>query len=268
MHGLNIYDYGARQYGATLGRWDRIDPLAEKYYSVSPYNYCHNNPVMLVDPDGKDDHYTSDGQFIKRDDKETNYVFVGDNQLMYKGQPITGEKFNNMASTIYAESSIGYGIADRKEMCAIASVHLRNNKAFGQKAPLVKKFRATPLEKQSKNMQMANGALINALQGGIDYSNGATQWDGAEQTMIPKDFTDKPSNGNGTMFKVNTMGWTMSNENFKSWKTAVDNKFGNGRFNAPQTKEATCNYGGMYNKGKIRLQSTAQYGLTIFWKEK
>ena len=48
MHGLNTYNYGARQYDPTLGRWDRIDPMCEKYYSVSPYAYCHNNPVMLV----------------------------------------------------------------------------------------------------------------------------------------------------------------------------------------------------------------------------
>ena len=54
MHGLNTYDYGARQYNPVTGRWDRIDPLCEKYYNVSPYNYCLNNPVMLVDPDGKD----------------------------------------------------------------------------------------------------------------------------------------------------------------------------------------------------------------------
>ena len=54
MHGLNTYDYGARQYNPILGRWDRMDPLCEKYYSVSPYAYCGNNPVMMVDPDGRD----------------------------------------------------------------------------------------------------------------------------------------------------------------------------------------------------------------------
>ena len=52
MHGLDTYDYGARQYDPILGRWDRMDPLCEKYYNVSPYAYCHNNPVMLVDPNG------------------------------------------------------------------------------------------------------------------------------------------------------------------------------------------------------------------------
>ena len=53
MHGLNTYDYGARQYFSILGRWDRIDPLCEKYYSVSPYAYCGGNPVRFIDPNGK-----------------------------------------------------------------------------------------------------------------------------------------------------------------------------------------------------------------------
>ena len=52
MHGLNTYDYGARQHDPILARLDRIDPLCEKYYSTSPYAYCANNPVMLVDFDG------------------------------------------------------------------------------------------------------------------------------------------------------------------------------------------------------------------------
>ncbi len=51
--GLNTYDYGARQHYPVLARWDRIDPLCEKYYGISPYAYCANNPVNAIDPDGK-----------------------------------------------------------------------------------------------------------------------------------------------------------------------------------------------------------------------
>ena len=50
--GLDWYDYGARMYDAVLGRWHAVDPMSEKYYGVSPYLYCANNPILLVDPNG------------------------------------------------------------------------------------------------------------------------------------------------------------------------------------------------------------------------
>ena len=43
-------DFGARQYSPALRRWMTPDPLSEKYYDTSPYAFCNNNPVNLVDP--------------------------------------------------------------------------------------------------------------------------------------------------------------------------------------------------------------------------
>ena len=50
---LGLLDYGARMYDPAIGRWTAQDPLSEKYYSFSAYNYCVNNPVMFVDLDGR-----------------------------------------------------------------------------------------------------------------------------------------------------------------------------------------------------------------------
>ena len=41
--GLNWYDYGARHYDAALGRFTTNDRFAEKYHSMSPYQYGANN---------------------------------------------------------------------------------------------------------------------------------------------------------------------------------------------------------------------------------
>ena len=51
--GLNWYDYGARHYDATLGRWHVQDPMSEYYYALTPYNYCDNNPICRRDEEGK-----------------------------------------------------------------------------------------------------------------------------------------------------------------------------------------------------------------------
>ena len=46
--------FGSRYYSADLSIWLSVDPMSDKYASLSPYVYCADNPVKLVDPNGED----------------------------------------------------------------------------------------------------------------------------------------------------------------------------------------------------------------------
>ena len=54
MHGLNMMDYGARFIDMANPEWIGVDPLCEKYPAFSPYVYCYNNPINVIDPDGRE----------------------------------------------------------------------------------------------------------------------------------------------------------------------------------------------------------------------
>ena len=53
MHGLDLHDHGARWSDTNLGRWWKIDPLAEGNYANTPYSLCNDNPIKYFDPDGR-----------------------------------------------------------------------------------------------------------------------------------------------------------------------------------------------------------------------
>jgi RHS repeat-associated protein len=67
---LGFLDFGARMLETEIGRWFVIDPLAEKYYSVSPYVYCMNNPLKYVDPTGKNPEHPDEEEERRRKQEE------------------------------------------------------------------------------------------------------------------------------------------------------------------------------------------------------
>ena len=95
QNSLNMYDFGARWYDvAGVPMWTSVDPLAEKNPNITPYHFCHDNPVNIIDLDGRDDFYTNSGQFIFRDDKETDNIIIR-NQSLYDMKSMGGAEWIN-----------------------------------------------------------------------------------------------------------------------------------------------------------------------------
>ena len=54
MMGIDWLYYGARMMEPEWGRFTTPDPMAEKYYHISPYVYCLNNPIKWIDKKGEE----------------------------------------------------------------------------------------------------------------------------------------------------------------------------------------------------------------------
>ena len=75
--------FGARYYDCeALTGWLSVDPMADRYPSISPYAYCAWNPAKLVDPDGRmfGDYYGTKGNYLGWDGNNDNQVYIVGNK--------------------------------------------------------------------------------------------------------------------------------------------------------------------------------------------
>ena len=73
--------FGSRYYSSDLSIWLSVDPMADKYPSLSPYTYCADNPVKLVDPNGEDiwEINNETGKVTRTKDNTQDVIRVVDN---------------------------------------------------------------------------------------------------------------------------------------------------------------------------------------------
>ena len=288
----NSYDFGARVYDSRLGKFLTIDPKSKDYSWQSSYAYFLNSPVAQIDFNGEGDYYSKDGRNLGSDGKKVNAgtkenpKMVGDDKAYVTKQSvidkftvdgktdwdkviansdtrdlgISNSTLGKFSNAIKRESS-----GNTNESYAIASA-IKNLSIYKEK-DLLKTLQTEGIYGYDGNTSFTNekfqmAAAINALQGGIDYSNGAIRWDGFD--LAGRGFDH---------IKATSYGFVISSEHFNTFKTFWNESDKLYNYSGKQFKSFSNNFyptmlpaSSGLNKGRVLLQSSAAHGGTIFWK--
>ena len=286
--------FGSRYYSSDLSIWLSVDPKASKYPSLSPYVYCADNPVKLVDPNGMEygDYYNYAGEYLGSDKIDDNKVYVAKSKT-----DVVNEDGTTTTSFIEA---VDLGIT-HDEFCIIANIikkesshannedlwlaHTANNAAKKSKMSLYKKLMsgyssvnkktALPSTNASSYANSARAAVINVLIGGADPTNGASLWDGVDFLAWGLSGPNSKSHAKFRQYSSITIPLNIYN----SFLSNVKGKYGNSvkyygvSYSIPAnvfSDKKNMNEKGFYYETGVstskRIEAVGNVGRTIFWK--
>ena len=216
------YDFDARRYSTGLLRFTSMDPLAEKYYNLSPYTYCAGNPVRYVDPTGRstwvyeneDGTYTVLGGDINDDDYNV-YVYSKDNNGKYV---IRGDSIGKTTSLTSFYSF------DNKTWAVGAIIDMQNNSGrnflndFVSSPPDIITYMINATNNKKYDFKVTNGDNTHQYSG-IEHYRGMPLWDG-----IITSARDVGNIAAGYIAGYNGIPYSASRFAFDFLQTYTDNK--------------------------------------------
>ncbi|MEM7161704.1 MAG: hypothetical protein AAF487_04615 [Bacteroidota bacterium] len=272
----NSYTAEFWQYDSRLMKRWNTDPVVKHF--ESPYACFNGNPILRIDPRGDNagDYYKKDGTYLGSDGKKDGKVYVATGTIKgKKGKEkfkdateldITHSNFKKYAGIVKNEDP-----TNKESMFATASA-LSNYVAFknanGNKTTYSSVInsgyssasKSFSVNNKSKTKKQAIAAVINAMQGGHDYSNGATHWDGF----------DFAGNGLSHRKPVN-QGVEISEEHLSDFQDAWPDQKISAFSGGTMTSFSSSLKPGIHlatsgnNAGRVLYKSSAVHGRTIFW---
>ncbi|MEB3380556.1 RHS repeat-associated core domain-containing protein, partial [Flavobacterium psychrophilum] len=147
----NLTNFGARYLDMKTSLWLNVDPLAEKHPDFSPYAYCANNPLNLIDPDGRD------------------WILATGNKVYWYGG-----KYGDKSTLLHTyKATSGHKVTEYTDGSKVKSQNSKYQYIKGNGPTVEGKYKLN-LKPEPETAQMKNGEIVSGQGKGIQSLVGMT----------------------------------------------------------------------------------------------